>query len=101
MFYVGQKVVRVKEPNAADLRHAMATGIKIPPLGEVCTVVAVFTIWNGNPHIELREFPAPESGECAAGWRADGFRPVVERKTSIEIFQRMLTPTKRVKEKQS
>lgn len=64
-----------------------------PPVGSISEVSNVFVTDKGVLNIELAEFPAPESDEYFAGWAARHFRPVVNRNASIEIFERMLTPS--------
>lgn len=74
-FRVGQKVVCV------DTSWPWALG------GIVCTISALDVAPSGKPTIWASELGArPEDG----GWYASRFRPIVERKTSIEVFTKML-----------
>ena len=86
MFYPGQKVECVDDtPNEwGD-----------PPLvvkGQVYTVRdcrrAIYRDGYGVTLYELNHYP-PYSG-----FKAERFRPIVERKTSIEVFEKMLKPEK-------
>ena len=74
-FRVGQKVVCVD-----------ATGTYLVCKGNVYTVTGVDT-----PFIEIDHTEVP-SFDDHRGMLASRFRPVVERKTDISIFTRMLKP---------
>lgn len=82
MFRIGMKVVCID-----------ATPRKIPVAvlqkGAIYTIVALPYCPDGEHGVELAEV---ESQAIFGFWK-DRFRPLVERKTSIEIFQRMLTPS--------
>ena len=80
-FHVGQKVVCVDvgEPNE-HLR-----------VGAVYTVAGGGGNWLREPSIFLVETKHPLSGLPFWSRR---FRPIVERKTDISIFTKMLTPKK-------
>ena len=88
MFYVGQKVVCVD-----DVPVQLRVGDPTFPLrsGEVYTVRG-FADQRGDKCILLCEIFEPELADL--GYFARRFRPAVERKTSIEIFTRMLNPSK-------
>jgi hypothetical protein len=98
MFYVGQKVVCVDD-RSPDLNweHPVSAG-------EVYTVqwAGVYQFrCTGRPTLlavrlfeVIREWP---DGNTPLG--AYRFRPVVERKTDISIFTKMLTPNERVIER--
>lgn len=87
MFRVGQKVVCIKR---GAWSHVYGWE-KTPVFGEIYTVRAfdpdgllLYEIVNPSaPHIE---------GFAEAHWCETRFRPLVHRKTSIEIFTKMLTP---------
>jgi hypothetical protein len=98
MFYVGQKVVCVDASPADDgtpvtIRH-----------GDTYTISGFDQVPNflGGHGVYLWEAEAHDhfgviGGELwfiGGAFRASRFRPVVERKTSIEIFERMLTPNR-------
>jgi hypothetical protein len=85
-FRVGQKVVRVAGVQVSD--------VPPPPLNTPVTVSNVYMTPVGELAVEILEYPAPETDEYFAGFAAEKFRPVVERKTDISIFQRMLSPNK-------
>lgn len=84
-FYVGQKVVCIREEDAdAPPPYAI--------LGCVYTVSNVFEPYPGETNIELYELPFAGSDRWHAGFCAEDFRPVVEPKTDISIFKAMLNP---------
>jgi hypothetical protein len=84
MFYVGQKVARVGG-------LALQASYGYPPMDVPCTVTNVFTTPEGTLQIELAEYPSPDDEFNYAGWRAKFFRPIVEKKTDISIFEEILT----------
>jgi len=77
MFRVGQKVVCVDAASEAHL-------IK----GHVYTV----TRTNYLPTYVSVDCCARHGNVDGAGWRSFRFRPIVERKTDISIFKKMLVP---------
>lgn len=88
MFTVSQKVVCISGESDPDWH------------GDVPTVGAVYTVsWTGVAEdwgveiIDLAELPSPAENGFERGYQASCFRPVVERKTSIDIFTAMLTPS--------
>ena len=98
MFRVGQKVVCVKDDELCDGLYFDRCGLK---KGEVYTVR-----WAGvysHPYrlqedhycvkLEeiLRKFDDPAYYDLP--FAALRFRPIVERKTSIEVFEKLLSPT--------
>lgn len=83
-FYVGQKVERWRD---AGNRYRVAA----PPLRQTVTVSNVFSVPGGDM-IEIFEYPSPETDEYYAGFTAELFRPVVEKKTDISVFTEMLKP---------
>lgn len=88
-FYVGQKVVCVDATPRPGLRKVLKEG-------------AIYTIsrLDGPLHegdengVDLVEVPARGTNGYQASYRAVRFRPITERKTSIEIFKAMLNPSK-------
>lgn len=89
MFRVGQKVVCVD-----------ASGVASPFIvrGRVYTITGFDNRRAGNsdqPGLYLAEVRAVETRENYASFLARRFRPIVERKTDISIFTKMLTPKKR------
>lgn len=96
MFRVGQKVVCV---HAGDSIH-IGGNMWLP--GEEIHEGAVYTIHStfierGTQSVMVRLNEVKRTRECFLVWGHDGygayrFRPIVERKTDISIFKRMLTP---------
>lgn len=92
-FHVGQRVVCIKvgqwdDPHP-DYEH------EYPKYGEVYTI-ADMGIWDGDVWLRLREVNIPWSEEDyeSCFW-AGRFRPLRERKTSIECFRALLNPTEK------
>jgi hypothetical protein len=85
-FRVGQKVVCVD-----------ASGQCIEPMcneTDVYTVSRVFlSPISKTPLIDLVELPRPLGMHDGVGFLAARFRPLVDRKTDISIFTKMLTDT--------
>jgi hypothetical protein len=83
-FRIGQKVTPIR-----TTKRWMSVGgpvpTDVPQMGQVLTIVYM-DVWAERKYLEFPEWPS-------AMWEAAYFRPVVERPTSIEIFQRMLSPT--------
>lgn len=94
-FYVGQKVVYV---GAIESRlHRLRQWLFPPPgglpvKGNVYVVSEVF-IHEPDLMIEVAEIKTETSSLWVRGFRAVSFRPVVERKTDISIFTKMLDRT--------
>ncbi len=87
-FRVGQKVVCV---DAKGRRHLGFDWIHSDaPVEGVVYTVAGLTFEQGEPCIVLAERPRSEESEYE-GYAARRSRPVVERKTDISIFEKMLT----------
>lgn len=89
-FRVGQKVVCIKGAE----RSPYTIGGWCPKTGGVYTVRGVYD----GPlylviHLEEYRHPDGDMHGVEHGWDATRFRPVVERKTDIEIFRRMLNTT--------
>ena len=88
-FHVGQKVVYVGG-------LALHPGETEPSKNAVYTV-----IWVGHHpgfthlHIDIAEMPCAETDEYFRGYKAVAFRPVVERKTDISVFQEILRKVSR------
>jgi len=79
MFHVGQKVVCVNASNGdreSNFGRGYDLGLRE---GEIYTVLSA--------HAEFIEVDRVKGG---CGWDAVRFRPLVEHKTDISIFQRML-----------
>lgn len=90
MFYVGQKVVCV---NANP--HPTAEWDDDGPVnGRIYTVAAVYlTPFGRRPAISLLELKRSQASQLI--WKHNGygqyrFRPIVERKTDISVFKKML-----------
>ena len=90
-FRVGQRVVLVgwiQEPTAAWI----GIGARYPDVGDVYTVRAIEP-WKDSAVLLLEEINNSHLGfDLEPGFRQEFFRPVVERKTSAEIFTAMLNP---------
>jgi hypothetical protein len=96
MFYVGQKVVCIKEiETPATARY----GIVCPEKGHVYTIREL-TDLGTEPGLRVNEIIneptlwANVAGEIEASFPRRYFRPVIERKTDILIFTRMLDGTR-------
>ena len=104
-FYVGQKLVCVDDtlqPGVAPWRPEDK-----PVVGNIYRIRQVTTD-TGYLGLRLFEFDRPNTYLGIGPWGAyhfpdlpyfaSRFRPLVERKTSIEIFQRLLLPSEKEKE---
>lgn len=83
MFRVGQKVECVDAVNPC--RCGCNIGLT---QGAIYTISKTFVL-HGLPGV----FVAEASGTWTRGYRADRFRPIVERNTDISIFTEMLAST--------
>lgn len=88
-FYVGQKVVCVE----ANPNPGMVWGADVPVEGAVYTVAGFSRSPYDNSEticlVEIKNSP-----RVGSGYHHRRFRPVTERKTSIEVFKAMLNPSK-------
>lgn len=89
MFYVGQKVVCIDN---GPSRFGWQSRPKILRKGGIYTVTACW-------HHEISQVPAVTLAEVQPtfgynGFDAARFSPIKDRPTSIEIFKRMLNPSK-------
>jgi hypothetical protein len=91
--FAGQKVVNFRHGDPVVMAEWLAIGAIYPTLGEVYTIRAVFPregrlvlhlVEIDNSHLDFDDEP---------GFDSEYFRPLVERKTDISIFQAMLTPS--------
>ncbi len=96
-FRVGQRVVCVDaEAHGRYTPWAHSGELDGLRRGAIYTIRKI-GIYNESPIVLLEEISRPTRG----GWEHYGeigyhparFRPIVERKTSIEVFQRMLNPS--------
>lgn len=94
-FYVGQKVVCVDARSFGDCEWGET---ETPKQGAIYTVQSVHNDNYGKPVLWLHELSRDAESQEDHGhligygvWR---FRPITERKTSIEIFKAMLNPSK-------
>lgn len=87
IFYVGQKVVCVDNGPTPGRAGWLAD---IPQTGEVYTIEAFLEV-EGEPGFILKEIKNTEY--WGFSYAARRFRPVVERKTDISIFTKMLDRT--------
>jgi len=98
MFHVGQKVVCIN--NKADAGFVWVKGTR-PTLNAIYTVRAVGITTYNNVGLRLNEIILSGYHCCYshkrfedAFYRADRFKPVIEKKTDISIFTQLLTPSK-------
>lgn len=90
MFYVGMKVVCV---DASPMYYGEHSGLT---KGQIYTVSGIEPVRdiNGHTGLHIAEVKtAPLRREYRDSYRSNRFRPVVERKTSIAIFEAMLNPS--------
>ena len=94
-FRVGQKVVQVRPWSNPDTAYP---DVRFTECGPVYTIRAIADVWGCTAlwFDELRNPPHAYNGidSIEQPFPAWNFRPVVERKTSIEIFQQMLNPSR-------
>lgn len=93
-FHVGQKVVCINDkPREPNTRWF---GGEAPVVGQTYTIKRVY-VFNGCPSVWLEEVARHQRSLAIhgtdVGYGAYRFRPVIERKTSIDIFTAMLTPS--------
>jgi len=87
MFRVGQKVVCVdaySPPGTYWLDEEKITE------GGIYTIKSIFPDFRGKIVVSLNETFRPIIDGQLRGYRFDRFRPLVERKTDISIFKKML-----------
>lgn len=94
-FHVGQKVVCVDDKNWGHPEPPL----NWPVTGRVYTVRGFSAAWdeNGSNGLLLAEVSSGnyfDAGE-EVGFKRRRFRPIVETKTDISIFKRMLTPQRK------
>lgn len=98
-FRVGQKVVCIEE-TVIPPENLISQYPLTPVEGKVYTICEIMIgVISKKPCLMFHEIPAETvvylyKGKACEGvpaWEASGFRPVVDRKTSIEVFQAMLT----------
>lgn len=98
-FRVGQKVVHIGFPRGTWRRRLDEWLHPIPgpwPVrDEVYTITKIVTDDYGAYYVSLAELIETIDDYWGEGWDLRGFRPVVERKTDISIFTKLLTPNKR------
>jgi hypothetical protein len=98
-FRVGQRVVCVDASRGRPLRGARATLVK-----NAIYTIRKIEIWNDVTGVYLEEIIEPvldvwlDRGPTEPCWRLSRFRPVVERKTDISIFKRLLVPGTKIHE---
>ena len=107
-FRVGQKVMRIKRLDHDDEAHLLrwsisrCKGIAYPRIGDVCAIATI----NHWPHATLLTFREYDNsqfvrqGLCTIepGFDAKSFRPIVERKTDISVFKKILADVSKEKE---
>lgn len=96
MFHVGQKVVCVNDdPGYSSVPGNLLDGLKA---NTIYTVRGEVHLTNGDRCIYLNEIvrplePAPRYGVRELPYLAARFRPIVDKKTDISIFQEMCKDT--------
>jgi hypothetical protein len=93
MFHVGQKVVCV-DADPCTYTPAGVGDLDGLTRGEIYTIrrIGESPFWSGTPNVWLVEISRPLFFGGEPGYHTGRFRPVVERKTDISIFQAMLNP---------
>lgn len=93
-FHVGQKVVCVRVSEAVRIRGE--EGYQIPREGSVYTIRSMVVSGEDNLCIRLHELHNPpriyREGFVEGAFRAENFRPVIERKTDISALTALLNP---------
>lgn len=91
-FQVGQKVVRISGKVLTNIPAVW------PALGGVYTIRAINDHGNGCVLLRFVEIDnshmVPEFSSIEPGFHYAHFKPLVTRKTSIEIFKSMLNPSR-------
>jgi hypothetical protein len=97
MFYVGQKVVCVSDDWWLNGERHDRWYKRLPVCGEVYTIRSIVVLnefMGGIAGLKLEEFIFPDGsrfdGNGEGAFIATHFRPVIERKTDISIFTRIL-----------
>lgn len=94
MFRVGQKVICIREPKAVHVVAWARRGGIYPHKNGIYTIRAI-NVWPEKTLLRFFELDNRHLegvvSEIEPGFPADAFRPLVERKTDISIFTRMLS----------
>ncbi len=95
-FVVGQRVVCINGdwPEWAvstDERFIVPGPVRVPMLNEVLTIAGI----QAGTRLVTMSAVWLAFEEIAGGWHYSHFRPLIERKTDISMFKRMLTPAKK------
>lgn len=97
MFYVGQKVVCVDDkPNHPSYAP---TGVKILPWDSVLKEGEIYTISEFAEHpiypkgLHVRLVGIVRTAGFNSPFRVSRFRPLVEKKTDISIFHKLISPS--------
>lgn len=93
MFDLGQQVVCIEKESDGRSNGYMGP---VPVEGQVYTIENIYRASDETLMLELVELPSPRDEMWDAGFCASCFRPV--RKTSIEVFTKLLAPLPRQKE---
>jgi hypothetical protein len=96
-FYVGQKVTPNGRSSAGNElgRKLARSGISAPKFGDV-VIIKTINVWHRVTlltFVEHDNFHLSTNG-YEPGFNAECFSPIVERKTDISIFTKMLNPSK-------
>lgn len=94
MFHINQRVVCIQ--NFGDDPHPLIHLVpNLPRKGGIYHVREFTPEYRPGPWILLREIVNPPVYGLEPNWAAHCFRPVIERKTDISIFEAMLNPSDR------
>ena len=92
MFFVGQQVECVGWKITFEdwLREVYHPIVPQPKIGEICTVSNVYLDPFNILTLELVEYPHKDGDFWMPGFHAEGFRPLVKKKTDISVFTELL-----------
>ena len=94
-FRVGQKVVCIHQPKSAIAKQWMELGANYPSKNSIYTIRDIVSFPDGSSGFLLQELWNDHLGyKPEPAFDACHFRPIVERKTDISVFTKMLTDTK-------
>lgn len=95
-FAIGEKVVCIftREDWASGTpSHILERALELPKKGGLYHVYGYAAAWPA--FMKLNEIAQPLDPALHSWFHERGFAPIIERKTSIECFTRLLTPTPR------
>ena len=100
MFHVGQRVICIYQYklNRDYIKLMLDNGCVLPVKGEVY-MIREFDNTGEVPALRLREIVNPvldcwiDHVPAEPAWPNEYFRPLIERKTNIEVFEKLLAPS--------